>query len=204
MKSVKDYVMNDMWGHNLMSGDAIRGCVMGTTCKTPEEKKEYCQGILTMFPHMLLGNFSRWMWPEGTPKDYQSFMEPSVKALQETVFPKLERYFSSSLSASEQADIMTELLTKIIPQHVLSGFYQAMFEGQEKKDINEFWALEAPLLGMTAQIIRVAYTAMTVEEKAEAFLYLGARYPFLLIKRWYDWQFGKEKMEAPPGPPPER
>ena len=40
MKSVKGYVMEDMWGHNLMSGEAIKGCVTGETCKTVEEKLE--------------------------------------------------------------------------------------------------------------------------------------------------------------------
>lgn len=50
MKSVRDYLAQDMWGHILMSGDAVMGCVTGETCKTPQEKHEYCQGIMTMFP----------------------------------------------------------------------------------------------------------------------------------------------------------
>ncbi len=41
------------------------------------------------------------------------------------------------------------------------------------------------------------------EEQAEIFLYVGTRYPFLLLKRWYDWQYGEEKMELPPPPPAE-
>ncbi len=204
MKSVKGYVMDDMWNHNLMSGDAIRGCVLGTTCKTPAEKKDYCQGIFTMFPHMLLANFSRWMWEGESPKDYGMFMDPSAKALQEKVFPELDRYFDGDLSGEEKAALMQELLTNVIPRHVLTGFYDYMFAGQEGyKDISDYWQEVAPLLGMTKKLIGVIYTDMTEEEKAEAFLYLGARYPFLLIKRWYDWQFGKDKMEMPPPPPQE-
>ncbi len=201
MRSVKDFVLPDLWGHNLMSGDAIRGCVLGTTCKTIQEKKEYCQGIFTMFPHMLLANFSRWMWGDEMPKDYQAFLEPSVQALQTKVFPELDRYFS--LSGKEQAALMAGLLTDVIPKHVITGFYDYMFAGQpDYRDISDFWTEVQPLLGMTAHLIDAAYTGMTPEERAEAFLYLGARYPFLLVKRWYDWQFGKEKMEGPPGPPP--
>lgn len=202
MKSVKGYVMDDLWGHNLMSGDAIRGCVLGTTCKTPEEKKGYCQGIFTMFPHMMLANFSRWLWENEMPKDYNAFLEPSAKALQEKVFPKLDQYFDGALTETEKADIMVELLTNVIPKHVLTGFYDYMFAGREDyKDIAEFWPQVEPLLGMSAKLIEAAYSSMSVEEKAEAFLYLGARYPFLLVKRWYDWQFGKDKMEMPPPPP---
>ncbi len=203
MKSVKGYIMEDMWGHNLMSGDAIRGCVTEQT--SPEAKKEYCQGIFTVFPHMLLGNFSRWLWGEDAPKDYQRFMEPSVQALQAKVFPELERCFDGSLSGPETAEVMVSLLTEVIPKHVLTGFYDYMFAGQpDYRDISGFWLQAQPLLGMTAALIRAAYSAMTQEEKAEAFLYLGGRYPFLLVKRWYDWHYGKEKMEAPPGPPPQR
>ena len=202
MKSVKGYVMDDLWGHNLMSGDAIRGCVLGTTCKTPEEKKGYCQGILTMFPHMMLANFSRWMWEGEMPKDYNAFLQPSAEALQAKVFPQLDKYFDGSLTEGEKSAIMVELLTEVIPQHVLTGFYDYMFAGSEDfKDISLFWPEVKPLLGMTAALIKAAYSDMTVEEKAEAFLYLGARYPFLLVKRWYDWQFGKDKMEMPPPPP---
>ena len=77
-----------------------------------------------------------------------------------------------------------------------------MFAGSpDYKDIALFWPEVKPLLGMTAALIKAAYSDMTVEAKAEAFLYLGARYPFLLVKRWYDWQFGKDKMEMPPPPP---
>lgn len=202
MKSVKGYVMDDLWGHNLMSGDAIRGCVLGTTCKTTQEKKAYCQGIFTMFPHMMLGNFSRWMWEGEIPKDYNAFLQPSAEALQQKVFPELDRYFDGGLSPEEQAKIMVHLLTEVIPQHVLTGFYEYMFGGTEDfKDITGYWTEVKPLLGMTAKLIVSACTEMASEEKAEAFLYLGARYPFLLVKRWYDWQFGKDKMEMPPPPP---
>ena len=187
MKSVKGYVMDDLWGHNLMSGDAIRGCVLGTTCKTPEEKKGYCQGIFTMFPHMMLANFSRWMWEGEMPKDYNAFLQPSVEALQAKVFPQLDKVFDGTLTEEEKAGIMVELLTEVIPQHVLTGFYDYMFAGSpDYKDIALFWPEVKPLLGMTAALIKAAYSDMTVEEKAEAFLYLGARYPFLLVKRWYD------------------
>ena len=56
-----------------------------------------------------------------------------------------------------------------------------------------FYALNSPLSKLLLQSIPPTMMA--------AFLYLGARYPFLLVKRWYDWQFGKDKMEMPPPPP---
>ncbi len=205
MKSVRDYLAQDMWGHILMSGEAVKGCVTGTTCKTAQEKHEYCQGILTMFPHMMLGNFARWFWDQGTPKDYNAFMEPSVQALQSKVFPVLEQYFLGNLSEKEKGALLIPLLTDVIPRHVLSGFYDYMFAGStEYKDIAEFWPTVEPLLKLTAKELELAYSgALTLEEKAELFLFVGTRYPFLLVKRWYDWQFGVEKMEPPPGPPPE-
>ena len=205
MKSVRDYLAQDMWGHILMSGDAVKGCVTGQTCATAQEKLEYCQGIMTMFPHMLLGNFSRWLWDEGAPKDYHAFMDSSVQALQSKVFPALERYFLGGLSEQEKGALLIPLLTDGIPRHVLSGFYDYMFSGQKDyKDISDFWTEAEPLLHLTAKELELAYSGkLSLEEKAELFLFIGTRYPFLLVKRWYDWQFGKEKMEGPPGPPPE-
>ena len=204
MKSVRDYLAQDMWGHILMSGDAVRGCVTGETCKTAAEKHEYCQGIMTMFPHMMLGNFSRWMWEAGAPKDYNAFLEPSVQALQKKVFPALEQYFMGNLSEEERGKLLIPLLTDVIPRHVLSGFYDYMFAGSpEYKDIAEFWPTVEPLLTLTAKELELCYAGkLSLEEKAELFLFIGTRYPFLLVKRWYDWQFGKEKMEGPPGGPP--
>ncbi len=205
MKSVRDYIAQDMWGHILMSGEAVKGCVTGATCKTPQEKHEYCQGIMTMFPHMMLGNFSRWLWENDAPKDYNTFMEPSVQALQSKVFPDLERYFLGNLSEQEKGNLLIPLLTDVIPKHVLTGFYDYMFAGQKDyKDIATFWPTVEPLLKLTARELELAYDgSLSLEEKAELFLFIGTRYPFLLIKRWYDWQFGKEKMEGPPGPPPQ-
>lgn len=205
MKSVRDYLAQDMWGHILMSGDAVRGCVTGETCKTAAEKHEYCQGILTMFPHMMLGNFTRWMWDGNAPKDYDAFLEPSVQALQKKVFPALEQYFLENLSEQEKGKLLIPLLTDVIPKHVLSGFYDYMFAGSpEYKDIAEFWSAVEPFLTLTAKELALAYTGtLSLEERAELFVFVGTRYPFLLVKRWYDWQFGKEKMEGPPGPPPE-
>ena len=199
-KSIHDFVLDDMWNHNLMSGDEIKGCVTGEKFATPDEKLGYCQGIFCTFPHMMLNNFSRWMWPEGTPKDYQAFMEQSLKPLQEKVFPELEAYFKGNLALGERAQLMAVLLTRVIPQHILTGFYNYMFEGAEDfKDIADFWKEVQPLLEMTAELTRSSYVLST-DGRAEAFLYLGARYPFLLLKRWYDWQFGLDKLEM--GPPP--
>ena len=205
MKSVRDYLAQDMWGHILMSGDAVKGCVTGQTCATAQEKHEYCQGIMTMFPHMMLGNFSRWFWDQGMPKDYNAFMDSSVQALQSKVFPVLEEYFLGGLSEQEKGALLIPLLTDVIPRHVLSGFYDYMFSGQKDyKDISDFWTEAEPLLQLTARELELAYSGkLSLEEKAELFLFIGTRYPFLLLKRWYDWQFGKEKMEGPPGPPPE-
>lgn len=205
MKSVRDYLAQDMWGHILMSGEAVKGCVTGATCKTPQEQHEYCQGILTMFPHMMLGNFSRWFWDQGAPKDYSAFMEPSAQALQSKVFPALEQYFLGNLSEQEKGALLIPLLTDVIPKHVLSGFYDYMFAGSpDYKDIAEFWPTVEPFLTLTAKELALAYNgSLSLEEKAELFLFVGTRYPFLLVKRWYDWQFGVEQMAPPPGPPPE-
>ena len=207
MKSIREYLAQDWWGHCLMSADAIRGCATGETCKTAQEKHEYCKGIMTMFPHMLLMNFSRWFWDGAMPKDYQGFMEPSAAALQEIVFPVLEQYFdeSSTLTVEERGALLIPLLTDVIPKHVLGGFYAYMFEGDENyKDIAEFWPTVEPLLSLTARSLKTVYSidaGCSTEEKGELFVYIGARMPFILIKRWYEWYFGKEKMEMPPPPP---
>lgn len=204
MKSVRDYIAQDMWGHCLMSGDAIVGCVTGETCKTAEEKLEYCKGIMTVFPHMLLANFSRWFWDGNPPRDYGGFMEASVAPLQAEVFPILEKYFlDSSLSQEEKGKMLAPVLTDLVPRHVLTGFYNYMFAGAgDDKDIADFWPTVEPLLHLSAKELQLVYAeGCPTPEKAEMFLFLGTRLPFLLIKRWYDWQFGKEKMEMPPPPP---
>ena len=199
-KSIHDFVLDDMWNHNLMSGDEVKGCVTGEKFATPDEKYGYCQGIFCMFPHMLLNNFSRWLWDGEPPKDYQAFLQPSLAALQEKVFPELETYFKGDINLAEKAQLMAVLVTRVIPQHILTGFYNYMFAGSEDyKDIAGFWDEVAPLLEMTAEFTRTSYVLST-EGRAQWFLYLGARYPFLLVKRWYDWQFGKDKLEM--GPPP--
>ena len=205
-KSIRDFVMEDMWNDNLMVGDEIKGTVTGASHPDIPGKIEFCQGIFATFPHMMLAHFNGWMWPEGTPKDYQAFMDQSIPALQEKVFPELDKYYKDeSLNPGEKGQLMAVLLTRVIPQHVMTGYYNYMFEGQpDFKDISTFWTEVAPLLEMTAEVIRSSF-AVSTEARAEAFLYAGSRYPFLLLKRWYDWQFGKEKMEMPSfdGPPPE-
>ena len=199
-RSVRDFVMEDMWNDNLMVGNEVKGCVTGEGFPTAEKKEEFCQGIFATFPHMMLSHFVGWMWPDGAPNDYQAFMDRSLPPLQEKVFPELESYFRGDLAPGEKAQLMAVLLTRVIPQHVFTGFYEHMFAGSEDyKDIAGFWAEVAPLLEMTAELIRTSYT-LSAEARAEVFLYVGCRYPFLLIKRWYDWQFGKDKLEM--GPPP--
>lgn len=199
-KSIHDFVLDDMWNHNLMSGGEIQGCVTGEKFATPDEKLSYCQGIFVTFPHMMLNNFSRWLWDGNPPKDFNAFSQPSIAALQEQAFPELEAYFKGDLNLAEKAQLMAVLLTRVIPQHILNGFYEYMFAGTEDyKDISEFWTQVAPLLEMTAELARTSFILST-EGRSEAFLYFGARYPFLMLKRWYDWQFGKDKLEM--GPPP--
>ena len=200
-KSIHDFVLDDMWNHNLMSGDEIKGCVTGEKFATPKAKLGYAQGIFCTFPHMMLSNFSGWLWPEGAPKDYQAFMAESLPALQKKVFPDLERYYKDeSLNPGERGQIAAVLLTRVIPQHILTGYYDYMFAGSEDyKDIGAFFDEVTPLLELTAEVIRSSF-ALSLEARAEAFLYAGARYPFLMLKRWYDWQFGKDVLEM--GPPP--
>ena len=203
MKSIRDYLAEDMWNHILMSGDAIRGCVTMESCKTKAEQLDYCRGITTMFPHMLLMNFSRWYFDAGMPKDYGAFMEASIAPLQEKVFPVLEIYFAedSGLNEQEKGAMLIPVLTDLVPKYVLSGYHNYMF-ADSGKNIDEYIESIQPLLSASAKAMAAAYAdSTTIEEKAEFFLYLGTRFPFLIIKRWYDWMFGKEEMKMPPPPP---
>lgn len=206
MKSIRDYLAQDWWGHCLMSADAIRGCATGETCKTAADKLEYSKGIMTVFPHMLLANFSRWFWDGQPPKDYGKFMDASVAALQAEVFPILEKYFdeTNGMTDRERGALLAPILTDLIPKHVLSGYYDYYFAGTaDYKDLSTFWPMVAPLLNLTANAIAMVYSAdeVDIDEKGELFVYIGARMPFIIIKRWYEWEFGKEKMEMPPPPP---
>ena len=205
MKSVKNFVMEDMWGHILMSGPDVTGYITGEKYPTPEEKHKYCQGILTMYPHMMMGNFTRWLFDAGAPKDYSAFMDSSVQALQSKVLPQLVPCFDGSLDQVQRGEVLSPLLTDVIPKHVLTGYYDYMFAGQKDyKDIASFWPTVEPLLHLVARALKLAYSGeMPTDEQAELFLFVGTRMPYLLVKRWYDWQFGKEKMEGPPGPPPQ-
>lgn len=200
MKSIRDYIAQDMWGHILMSGPDIRGCVSGSMYQTPEEKRQYCQGIMTVFPHMLLGNFSRWLWDSRPPKEYEPFMDSSMKDLQDKVFPVLDTYFLDTENA-DKGSIMAALLTDVIPKHMLTGFYQYMFgDTPEYQDISGYWNKVEPLLALTARMVRCAYlpdAPLPLAEKEELYLYIGTQLPYLLLKRWYDWQFGEEKIQMP-------
>jgi hypothetical protein len=200
--SIRDFIFQDMWGHILMSGPDITGYLSGEKYPTAAEQESYCQGIFTMFPHMLLSGFTRWLWTQ-PPKDYSAFMEPSVQALQAKVFPVLAECFQGGLSQSQRGEKLIPLLTEVIPKHVLTGFYDYMFAGQpDYKDICDFWPQVQPILDLTARGLRAAYdTPMPLGEKQELFLFVGTRMPYLLLKRWYDWQFGPEKLEMPPPPP---
>lgn len=101
MKSVRDYIAQDMWGHILMTGPDIRGYLSGEKYPTVAEKKDYCQGIFTMYPHMMLGNFARWLWEDGAPKPYEDFMSSSVEALSSKVQPVLEQCFDENHPLSQ-------------------------------------------------------------------------------------------------------
>lgn len=199
-KSIESYVMADVWECNLMVGDEIKGCVTGEVHPDAESKLDFCRGIFCTFPHMMLTRFTGWMWPEGAPKDFQPFMDKSLPALQEKVFPELEDYFKGGLPVAEQAQLMAVLLTQVIPQQVLGGYYEYMYAGsQEKKDLGTFWPEVQPLLEAIAEMTRNSYV-LSPEARAEVFRYLGTQYPFLLLKRWYDWQYGKDVLVM--GPPP--
>ena len=161
MKSVRDYIAQDMWGHILMTGPDIRGYLSGEKYPTVAEKKGYCQGIFTMYPHMMLGNFTRWLWEEGAPKPYEDFMSSSVEALSSKVQPVLEQCFDENhpLSQPERGELLIPLLADGIPKHVLTGFYDYMFAGNpEYKDILDFWQCMEPILSLTARNLRWAYS----------------------------------------------
>ncbi len=205
MKSVRDFIASDMWSHILMSGPDVRGLINGTKYPTLPEQEEYCQGIFATYPHMMLGNFNRWLWDDGSPKDYNAFMQSSVQALQSKVFPVLKQAFQPEVSRQERGEMLIPLLTDVIPKHVLTGYYDYMFASRpDYKDISDFWPKIEPVLHLTARMIRTAYdpaVEMPTAEQEEVFLFVGTRYAYLLLKRWYDWQFGEDKMEMPPPPP---
>ena len=101
MKSVRDYIAQDMWGHILMTGPDIRGYISGEKYPTVSEKKAYCQGIFTMYPHMMLGNFTAWLWESGAPKPYKDFMSSSAEALSSKVQPVLDACFDEAQPMSQ-------------------------------------------------------------------------------------------------------
>lgn len=203
MKRIREYIGDDMFNHILMSGGEIRACVNGSKYSAPEEKLGYCQGILTVFPHMLLMNFSRWLWSGDLPKPYEGFMDSSVGALQKTVFPVLEQALAANTPPQESGKLLALLITDVVPKHVLNGYYDYMFVGSpDGKDISEFWTEVQPFLKWAEQVITSAYQngPLPTELMEELYLFVGTRMPFILIKRWYDWQFGAEKLEMPPPP----
>ena len=192
-KSIKDFVLTDMWNNNMMVGNDIRNSITGEgPLFGNSSAEEFCQGIFCTFPHMMLKHFVSWMWPDGEPKDYQEYMDRSLPQLQEKVFPQLASFFHDNLTGEEKGRLVTMLLTEVIPQYIFNGFYDYMFSGDENyKDISGFWTEVAPLLEMSARLFSNAYN-MSDDARVEVFRYAASRYPFLLLKRWYDWQFGKD------------
>lgn len=209
MKSIRDFIAQDMWSHILMTGPDIRGYLSGERYPSPKDKEKYCQGILTVYPHMMLANFSTWLWDGNPPKGYSTFMDSSVKALQSKVFPTLAQCFDleESISEAERGDKLIPLLTDVIPKHVLTGFYDYMFSGEPNyQDISEYWIGVQPLLDMAARNLKWAYSQEGLSNPAqrqEVFLFIGTRMAGYILKRWYDWQYGEDKLETPPGPPPD-
>ena len=130
MKSVRDYIAQDMWGHILMTGPDIRGYLSGEKYPTVAEKKGYCQGIFTMYPHMMLGNFTRWLWEDGAPKPYEDFMSSSVEALSSKVQPVLEQCFTEKYGTYQcvlkAREALTRLCGRTVPDVTIE---QVMREG---------------------------------------------------------------------------
>lgn len=205
VKKIREYIADDMFNHILMSGGEIRACVNGSKYPTLQDKLGYCEGIMTVFPHMLLGNFTRWLWDGESPKPYEGFMQPSMEAVQAKALPLIRKAFSEEVTAAERGALLIPVLTDIVPKAVLTGYYNYMFEGAEDyKDIAEFWPRVEPLLAWTARALKDAYSEtdpLPTEQMEELYLFIGTRMPFILLKRWYDWQFGEEKLEMPPPPP---
>ena len=182
-----------MWNNNMMLGDDVKIAITGEgTLWGNSTAEEFCQGIFCTFPHMMLKHFAGWLWPDGEPKDYQTYMDQSLPPLQEKVFPQLHSFYHDNLTGEEKGLLMKTLLTEVIPQYIFNGFYEYMFAGDENyKDMSGFWTEVSPLLEMSASLFGSAYS-LSADARVEVFRYAASRYPFLLLKRWYDWQFGKD------------
>lgn len=201
MKKIRDFLADDMFNHILMSGPDIVKYFDPAAGMTPEEKHAYCQGIFCTYPHIMLGNFTRWLFSEEpAPKDYSGFMEESLPTLQAKVFPVLEQVFAGTLDEEARGQLLIPVLTEVIPTHMLTGFHNYMFP--DTKNVQELLDSLKPMLqGVVAHALKGCYDGtFDNKEKTEVYLFVATRMSYFILKRWHDWMFGAEVLEM--GPPP--
>ena len=206
MKKIREFLGDDMFNHIAMSGPDIDRYFDPNGGMTTEDKKKYAQGIICTYPFMMLGNYCRWRFDEEDPipRPYEPFMEARLPEIQAECFPLLDRFYDevSPASAAEKTQILTTLLTEIIPRKVIGGFYAYLY-GEEK--LEEYLDLLSPMLrGVVADLLLPAVfdesRPMDYRTRTEIFRFIALRLAAFCMKRMYDWMYGPETLEM--GPPP--
>lgn len=213
MKKIREFIGSDMFNHIAMTGPDIVRYFDPECIQTAEQKLAYAKGIMCVYPHIMMGNYCAWKYEdEPAPHDYTEFMKASIPALEQKVFPLLEKCFDSSnpLSSSERGKLIIPIITDIVPFHVLTGFYHYMYgDSVGSKDIREFVETIRPtFISLMGDIVlkSVYDDAKQVDDrvKTEVFSYIATRMPYDLLRKYHDWHFGAEVVEMgpPPGGPP--
>ena len=208
MKKIAEFICSDQPGHIILTGGAIKKYFDPAVKMTAQERKDYVKGLLSVYPYMFLGNYYKWLFEgETAPKDYQVFMTADQPAIASKVVPVLDAWFDekSKVKYEDKAKDMIGLFTDI-PFLVLGNFHKWLYTGTKgAKDYQEFLQQTKPALtSVLGGIVLKAYydksKSLSAAEKTQIMLFFGTEYAQILIRKYYTWLFGEEKINFP-GPP---
>jgi len=207
MKKIAEFIFNDQPGHIILTGGGIKKYFDPKAKMTTQEKKEYFKGLISMYPYMFLGNYNNWLFDGKSPKNYEEFLKADQPATAAKVTPAIEAWYDEKSSLSYEERVKGKIgLFLDIPLLVLGSYHAWLYKGEKgAKDFKEFVQQTRPLTSVLGNVVLKAYydtkNPLSVPEKTQVMLFLGTEYAQILIRKYYTWVFGEEKITMP-GPPP--
>lgn len=210
MKKIAEFICSDQPGHIILTGGAIKKYFDPAVKMTAQERKDYVKGLLSVYPYMFLGNYYKWLFEgETSPKNYQEFMSADQPVVAAQVMPVLDTWYDekSKVRYEDKVKAKTGLFMDI-PFTILGNFHKWLYTGtKDAKDFQDFVQQTKPALtSVLGGIVLKAYydkkNPLSAAGKTQIMLFFGTEYAHILIRKYYTWLFGEEKLNMPPGPPP--
>lgn len=209
MKKIAEFICSDQPGHIIMTGGSIKKYFDPAVKMTAQERNEYVKGLMTVYPYMFLSNYYRWLYEgEKAPKDYQEFMKADQPGVVVQAVPILDAWYDEKSKVPYEDRVKNKIgLIMDIPFLILGNFHRWLYAGtKDAKDYQDFIKQTKPsLTSVLGGIVLKAYydksKPLSAAEKTQVMLFIGTEYGHILIRKYYTWLFGEEKIVMP-GPPP--